>query len=285
MRKVLFVLLCLFFFSVKAFSGEILIDKIVATVESMPITSYEVRNIAAFYSGSKDVLRSIVDDYVIMYYAKRLGIHVSDEDVDKFIKNIAARNGLSEDEFLRKLKENGIDLHYYRLGVKLQIYRRRFAMRMFAYGVRVTDAEVERYYRLHKDQFHPSPILVMSIISVKERKLAEEIYKKLISGANFEELKMRYSMDKQPERAIPLSAFNPAIKRQLASLKPGQISSIIEAGGVYYIVKMIGVKGESASTEAIKEKIRNLLFARKIDARLKGWLKMVKARTDIEIFG
>ncbi len=284
MGKLFFVLIYVFLLSAETFANGIVIDKIVATVEGMPITSYEVKNIAGFYKGSKDVLKSIVNDYVIMYYAKRLGITVTDEDVDRFIRNVAERNGLTVDEFLKRLRESGIDEHYYRLGVKLQLYRRKFAMRMFAYGVSISKADIERYYKLHKDELKVAPVLVMSIIAVKNRALAEKIYNELTSGADFYKLKARYSMDKQPERAIPLSAFNSAIRSQLASLKPGQISSIIESNGVYYIVKLIKRQGGATGLKNVEERIRNLLFAKKIDARLKSWLKMVKARTDIEIF-
>ncbi len=259
------------------------VDKIIATVEGQPITTYELKNIAGFYRNTPNLLNVVIDDYVIMYHAKKLGIDVTDKDVNRFIKNVAVRNGMSVDEFLKRLKDSGIDLHYYRLGVKLQLYRRKFAMRMFGGSIRISDADIQRYFKLHKGEFKSTPVLVMSIIAVKNRDLADKIYSMVHDNPSlFGKLKRLYSTDKTPSKAIPLNAFNTSIRSQLATLKPGEISPIIEANGTYYIVKLLRIEKEEPG--ALKNQIKDVLFAKRIEAKLNSWLKMVKARTDIEIF-
>ncbi len=282
----LFLLALFSLFSFTAFSKGIVVDKIVATVEGQPITAYELENISGFYNSksTKELVNRVIDDYVVMYYAKKMGIVVTDDDINRYINNMANSNGMSEDAFLQKIKEQGIDLDYYKKGVELSLYKRKFALRMFAPTIHITEADIERYYNLHKGEFKANPVLVMSIISVRDKDLAYSIYKKLQQGGNFESLKEKFSMDKEPERAIPLSAFNRTIRSKLAALKVGGISDIIEADNVYYIVKLINKKGEKVSLNSLKDRIRNMLFEQRVKAKLASWIKMVKTRTDIEIF-
>ncbi len=287
MRKVLFLSLFFIVFACsQAFSKEVVADKIVATVEGQPITAYELSSIAGFY-GTKDLntlVNRVIDDYVIMYYSKKMGIVVSDEDINKFIANMASRNNMSVEDFLASVKKSGIDLDYYKEGVRLGLYRRKFASKMFAYSIRISKEDVERYYNLHKKDLRANPVFIMNIIAIKNKKTAEYVFKKLQNGADFSKLKNRFSLDKEAVKAIPLSAFNKEIQAELSGLKKGDISNIIEASGVFYIVKIIDKKNAEADLNSMSGRIKNILFEKKIKARVSSWLKMVKSRTDIEIF-
>ena len=287
MKKVFTVsLLFIVLLAMQSFSKEVVADKIVATVEGQPITAYELSNIAGFYhTRNLDALvNKVVDDYVIKYYAKKLGIVVNDEDVNRFVDNLAKRNNMPADTFLQKVKESGIDIDYYKKGIALSLYRRKFAIKMFAPAIRITKADIERYYKLHKDEFKANPVLIMDIISVRSRELAETIYSKLQNGGNFKSLQKQFSIDKGGPKAIPLSAFNKTIQSELSNLKIGDISNIIEANNNFYIVKLLNKKGTQVNADTVSTNIRTILFGKKIESKLSSWLKMVKARTDIEIF-
>lgn len=287
MKKTLFLSLFLIaFICVQSFSKEVVADRIVATVEGQPITAYELSSIAGFYK-TKDLntlINRVVDDYVIMYYSKKMGVFVKDEDVGKFIENMASKNSMSVDEFLASVKKSGIDLDYYKEGIRLGLYKHKFASKMFAYSVRISKEDVERYYNLHKEELKASPVFMMNIIAVNNKKTAEDVFKRLQNGADFNKLKNRFSLDKENVKAIPLSAFNKKVQGELSGLKKGDISNIIEADGIFYIVKIVDRKNSEANLSLINNKIRDILFEKKISAKMSSWLKMVKSRTDIEIF-
>ncbi len=276
------VILC----SINFASASVVVDKIVATVEGQPITAYELENIAGFYGthNTKILIDRVINDYIVMYYAKKMGIIVTNEDINKYIDNIAKQNEMSPDMFLQKVNDSGIDIEYYKKGIRLGLYKKKFALKMFAPTIHITTKEIQRYYRLHKGEFKANPILIMSIISVKNKQLANTIYLKIKQGINFDFLKKKYSIDKENAKAIPLSAFNKNIRIQLSRLKVGDVSNIIEASGIYYIVKLVDKKGENVNFSAVKNKIEGILFTTKINAKLASWIKMVKSRTDIEIF-
>ncbi len=287
MKKIApFLFLFIFVTVFSSYSNERVVDKIVATVEGHPITAYEITNIAGFYNTQDPVklVDMVIDDYIIMNYAKNLGIVVTDEDIDKYIEALAERNGFSEGKFLAKVKASGVDMDYYRLGIKLQIYKQKFALKMFASSIKISKDEIDRYYVLHKKQLNPGLIFVMSIISTKDKKTAKIVYKGLSNGGDFYKLKKQFSMDKTKVKTIPESAFNKEIRKKLLKLKKGEYSDIIESNGTYYIIKLIDKKTASNDETLVAEQIKNILFGEAIESKLNSWLKMVKNRTDIEVF-
>ncbi len=260
-----------------------LVDKIIATVNGKPITTYELQNLAGFYRthNIKELLNSVIDDYLIEQYAKSMGIEVQDKDIEKYMENMAHANNLSMDEFLQKLKENHIDLEYYKKGVMLKLYRIKFARRLFLGSVRVSDEDVENYYKLHKDQFkNYSKVLKLDILTMNDKKTAEAVYRQLKNNKTFESIKTENKAVREEIRQIPINALNPYLQSKLLSLKPGEYTDIIESDGRYYIVKLLKIQ----SGDNLKEDIRNILIDQRVSAKLKSWLKMVRARSDIEVF-
>ncbi|AEA33021.1 peptidyl-prolyl cis-trans isomerase [Hippea maritima] len=271
-------------FVLVGFSSEAkTVDKIIATVNGKPITTYELQNLAGFYrvNNLNTLLNEVIDDYLIRQYANNMGIIVSDEDVEKYIQQMAEANNLSEDEFLAKLKESNIDLNYYKEGIKLRLYRIKFARRVFLSSIKITDKDIENYYNLHKDKFKgKSKVLVLSIITLGDLETAKKVYSLLKKGKSFEDLLNKYSTTKESTRKVPIETLNPYLQKKLLSLKPNQYTDIIQSAGKFYIVKLLGTE----EGESIKDTIRNTLIDQQITAKLKSWLKMIRARSDIEVF-
>ncbi len=281
-KELLFGALIVILFSLNALSAK-LIDKIVATVNGEPITLYELKNISPLYKAKtpKALLNMVIDDYLIEQYARNVGIRVSEEDVEKYLENMARRNNMSVDEFLNRLKESGIDIEEYKRGIKLQLYRYLFARRVFLPTISISQKDIENYKKLHKNMLKSyNRAVVLSIISLPDLKTAQMVYSKLKSGANFYEMLKKYSLNKNPRREIPIMALNPYLQKKILSLKKGEFTNILEAGGKFYIVKLIDIKQEGGA----KERIRFILAEKQIEAKLKSWLKMVRARSDIEIY-
>lgn len=291
MRKglILSVLGIFFTFAIINFasSAPVVVDKIVATVSGNAITTYEMKNLAPFYPSAKgsDLLNKIIDDYVIMDYAKKnLMIDITDSDIDNYIERLAKANNISVDDMYAKMKDDGMNMDYYKKGIRLMLYRRKAMGKMFAPSVRITDEEMKRYFAEHKNELNAQPVFVMSIIMLKDKKLALKIRKKIASGEKFDILKKKYSFDKESSKTIPLSAFNNAIQAQLENMKIGDISPVIEANSIFYIVKLLDKKGTANNFESEKNRIKELLFIKKMKSKLSNWLRVMKNRMDIEIY-
>ncbi|WP_022671199.1 peptidyl-prolyl cis-trans isomerase [Hippea alviniae] len=283
MKKILIVLVVVFFGLTSLPNAATLVDKIVATVDGKPITLYELKNIAGFYNAKKpqELLNRVIDDYLIKEYAENVGITISDDDVERYIENLAAQNNLSTEEFINKIKASGIDFDYYKEGVRLILYRIKFARKVFLPSIKITEQDIKNYYKLHKNELSSSnKIAVLSIITLDSLKKAQKVYKLLQKGKDFYKLLEKYSLTKDKTRDVPISALNPYLQSQILSLKSGEHTNIIESEGRFYIVKLIKIK----EAEDIDQQIRNILIDKRINSKLKSWLKLVRARSDIEIY-
>ncbi len=283
MKKILVSVIIILFGLTGMLNAATLINKIVATVDGKPITLYELKSIAGFYNAKspQELLNRVIDDYIIREYAENVGITISDEEVEKYMENLAARNNLTLDDFINKIKDSGIDLDYYKEGIKLLLYRIKFARKVFLPSVKISKQDIENYYKLHKEELaSSSKIAVLSIITLDSLKKAQTVYKLLKKGEDFDKLLEKYSLTKDKTRDVPIAALNPYLQNKILSLKNGEYTNIIESEGKFYIVRLIEIK-EGAD---IDRQIRNILIDKRINSKLKSWLKLVKARSDIEIY-
>ncbi len=263
--------------------GSKLVDKIVATVNGTPITLYELKNIAPLYGAKsvKQLLKKVIDDTIIEQYSKNIGITISNERINQYLSNVASRNNLTISEFLDRLRKSGINIDEYKKGIKMLLYRYTFARRVFLPSVSVTKKDIKRYYNLHRNLFkNTNKIVILSIISLDNLKTAQTVYNKLKNGADFKKMLEKYSLNKRLKRAIPIAALNPYLQKTILSLKEGEFTNIIESDGKFYIVKLLSIKGENN----IDTQITNILIGQQIEKKLKSWLKMIRARSDIELF-
>ncbi|WP_434564950.1 peptidylprolyl isomerase [Thermoanaerobacterium thermosaccharolyticum] len=110
-------------------------------------------------------------------------------------------------------------------------------------NVKVTDSEALKYYNDNKSQFE---VVKASHILVSDEKTANEIYDKLMKGANFAELAKQYSIDTSTKdnggelgeftRGTMVTEFENAA----FALKPGEISKPVKTQYGYHIIKSEG---------------------------------------------
>lgn len=107
-------------------------------------------------------------------------------------------------------------------------------------NVKVTDSEALKYYNDNKSQFE---VVKASHILVSDEKTANEIYDKLMKGANFADLAKQYSIDTSTKdnggelgefaRGTMVQEFEDAA----FALKPGEISKPVKTQYGYHIIK------------------------------------------------
>ena len=146
-------------------------------------------------------------------------------------------------------------------------------------GVSTTPSDVKSFYRsLHPDsipyintQVEISQILAYpsyseeAIFEVKERLL--ELRKRVMEGEDFGTLAILYSEGPSASRRGELgfmmrAELDKAYATEAWSLKPGQVSKIVESSFGYHIIQMIERRGDRANT-------RHILMRPKADANAK----------------
>lgn len=140
-------------------------DYIVAVVNSELVTAYEVEQRVARAreeirrSGARepasDVLRkqaidSLIDERVLITYARDSGAKVDEVELDRAVNSVAANNRMSLAELRRRLAAEGLEFGRFRNNVRDQILVERVREREVHQRIQITDSEVDRYLEQQK---------------------------------------------------------------------------------------------------------------------------------------
>ena len=256
----------------------------------------EVEKGVKYKDTFKDImLDQMIDIEAVTQQAKKDGLAPSKEEVDKAFDEL--KKNIDADEAYKKaLQEKGIDDTYLRQqqeqDLTIQNYKENFDK-----NVKITDEEMQKYYNEHKkdyykDEVKASHILISTVddngkelseAKKKEaKKKAEEVLKKAKSGEEFSELAKEYSDDKgSAENGGDLGYFTKGqmvqpFEEAAFSLKPGEISGIVESEYGYHIIKVYDKIDEQLPFNDVKDEIKNILIEDKYVASIEDISKKAK---------
>ena len=240
------------------------------------------------------ILDEQINGEILMERAAKMNLLATDAEVeDKFTES---KSPYTEDEFQRKLKESGLTIDDLKSDIRRQLSIQKLLNREIVAKISITDQDVTDYYNQNRAQFniaepqyriaqivvtpHPDP----SVHNRKNDKATTEaeagqkaatLEKKLEAGADFSQLAMDYSEDTSSSTGgdlgfIPESALNqsdPALKKAVLSMKPGQSTKPIAVkGGSYRILKLLAKEAagqRELSDPQVQQGIRDMLRNRK----------------------
>ncbi|MBF0264308.1 MAG: peptidylprolyl isomerase [Gammaproteobacteria bacterium] len=196
------------------------LDRIVAIVDDDVITKVELeRNFKSIVGNlkqqgkslppanilSKKVLDKLIMDKIQMNLAKQVGIRQDETTLNRSIHKMAEKNNLSLTDFISALKEQNIDYEDFRLQIQQQITLSRLQQKFVDSKVIISNHDVDNYLLNFKDEidantlYHPAIILFSipegaSSDKIDELKIrANEVYKKLLDGADFRNTAIEFS--------------------------------------------------------------------------------------------
>ena len=244
-------------------------------------------------------LDSLIDRELVLSEFKRMGATMKaqyvDDDVNSIIRESFKGN---RDAFVKELAQNGMTLKKFReLREKMMIVS---AMRgkQAAQQVPSTPKEVETYYHKNIDKWREGGMIKISRIVIPkysgdagtspegQRKLAEELRRKIIGGADFATTAKAYSPDSfYADDWVARDQMKPSIANAAFSLKQGGVSSVLEEEGVYIIIACEAIKhGSAKSLSDVRGEIERSLSSEKSKGSLDQWMEGLRKRAVIKKF-
>jgi foldase protein PrsA len=224
--------------------------------------------------------------------AKKLGVTVSQKDLDKQVEQIKKTyyQG-NEKKFEDALKKDDITLSQLEqyelrpnlLGQKLQA--------RVTQDVKVSDAAAQKYYNANKQSFTTPKTREVRHILVNSKSLAETIETKLKNGASFAALAKQYSKDKgSAAQGGKLCVAHggtsgacqqtvPPFDKAAFSLKTKEISQPVKSVYGYHVIQALSdVKPAKVQTfDQVKAQIQANLASQQKQTAWQAWLaKMAK---------
>lgn len=91
-------------------SGEVLVDRVIASVNGEPILESELRVASLYYgiSDRKKLIDKLVDLYLVYTFLKGRGAEVPESYIDQAVESMAKMNGKTVEEFYKELYSMGV---------------------------------------------------------------------------------------------------------------------------------------------------------------------------------
>lgn len=239
------------------------------------------------------ILDQLINNEILFQRAKALNLVASDAEVESRFEQ--SKSSFTEDEFQKKLQASGLTVDDLKREIRRELSIQKLLNREVTSKITITDSDIAAFYASHKAQFdvpepqyHVAQIVVTpypdpgihNLESSDATTLAQAKAKvamleaKLASGADFSQLAMDYSENSSGQNGgdlgfIPESSLNqtnPAMKKAVLSLKPGQVSQPILLKDGYHIIKLIAKEQAGQrplSDPQVQQSIRQTLESRR----------------------
>ncbi len=241
-----------------------------------------------------NILDELINQEILLGRAKKMALEATDGEVeDKFTE---AKSPYTEEEFQRKLKETGGTVDDLKRDIRRQLSIQKLINKEVVSKISITDQDVGDFYNQNRAQFnvaepqyHIAQIVVTprkdpqvrnrknddATTDAEARRKCAMLIERLNNGADFAQLAMDYSEDPVtaatsgdlgyiPESA--LSQSDPALKKAVLTLRPGQASGVIASRESYRILKLIAREApgqRELSDPQVQQSIRDALRNRK----------------------
>lgn len=313
------VALCLFAFFRPPVARAEMVDRIIAIVNDDVITFSDLnregaplfRRIiqeappdqveAALLKARGEILSGLIDKLIVAQRAKKLGISVSDAEVDEAINKIIARNNVTPEKFWQQLTLMGTTEHDYRELIRSQILQERLIDYEIRSRVVVTDEKIHEYYEKNYTQKIKKggyQILQMGFAWKEDTpaakadalRRAEEARKQVLAGQDFRTVARQSSDLPSAKDGGDIGVFKKSemadyMKTSILGLKVGQISTIQETPVGYQFFKLLSDEGDvafQAPFEAVKDKIRQQLYNEALNSQFQKWVKELRDQAYIK---
>ncbi len=300
MRKIyltLFIILLFFFLGSRSLFAKI-VDGIVAVVNGEIITFSDIRDLSK-KEGSKDIkalLNQLIEMKLIDQEAKKYKIEVSDEEVNEALDRILEVNKIDIERLKETLRLGGESLLSYKKELKREILR----MKLLSIAIRqkfvIKEEDIAKYYETHREEFDHQRVVRVSHIFISKEKGRLYAYKRALHilslikrGMNFSEAAKRFSESPSATYGGDIGFFKrgemvPSLEKVAFSLKPGEISGIIETRSGFNIIKVTEIKDEGPKPpRLVKKEIERILYKKEFDTKFREWLKALKSKSYIEV--
>jgi peptidyl-prolyl cis-trans isomerase SurA len=241
-----------------------------------------------------EVLRSLIDNEIMLQRAEKAGLVATDADVEARLSEL--KTPYTKEEFDKQLRNWGLTLDELKARIRKDESVKKLFNKDITSKINISDADVAAFYNANRGSFNlPEPQVHMAQIVVSphpdpnvrnlkndKAKTEEEASRKikaiearLRQGEDFAMVAQNYSEDPQttpnggdlgflPESS--LDKTSPELRKLVLALQPGQLSPVIHTQDGYRILKMISKEPagqRDLSDPRAQQSIRETLLERK----------------------
>lgn len=230
-----------------------------------------LQNQAVAYLVQQEKYRQKADD---------LDVEVSEKELDDRVEQLKDQYfGGNDKQFQENLKTQGLTEEQIRGEIESQLISEKIYAKVTE-GVKVTDAEIEKYYNDHKADYKQGASReVRHILVAKNKKaLADDIRRQLQNGGNFAALAKKHSTDPGSKSnggklTVRKGETVPPFDKVAFELDKGELSQPVETQYGWHLIEALSdVTPEKQTPLAeVKEQIRQQLLQERRQKAITEW--------------
>ena len=247
----------------------------------------------------KNILENLINLELLYQESKKEGIQVDEkilnEQYENWKKQIPNQEALNE--FFKKLNLSETSIKdKFKTGLAVQ----QFVEKKFGQKALVSEQETKAFYDSNPNFFKIPEQVCASHILIKvdpkadaaqkaaARKKIDDIQKRLKNGENFSELAKKVSDCPSNTKGGDLGCFSRGqmvkpFEDVAFSLKPGEVSGIVETDFGFHIIKVMDKKPETTlAYEQVKDRLAAMLKKDKVEKETDLYLEKLKKDAKIE---
>jgi peptidyl-prolyl cis-trans isomerase SurA len=281
-------------------------DNVAATVNGRTITYAELdkKYQSTFMSSTErpsddqmaiqklEVLRSLVDNEIMLQRAEKLGLMATDADVESKFAELKAP--YTQEEFQKQLASTKMTVEDMKAQLKRDLSVQKLFLKEISSHISISDRDITDFYNANKSSFNfPEPQIHLAQILVtpnpdpnvrnlksdkaqneeQARKKIDMLVARLKQGEDYAQLAQNFSEDPQtapnggdlgfvPESA--LEKVNPDLRKAIQAASPGQFTNPVRTAEGYRVFKIYSKEpaGQRELTDprvqqSIRETVRN----------------------------
>ena len=266
------------------------------------------QRLQAFEERSKDILRDLIDKYLILQEAADLGMDANLE-VLKQVEQLRIDNNFPNQEAMEAaMLKQGISIEEVKDSIRYRNLRSQVIHREVTSRIVITTEESRVYYEAHKQDFDRPPGVSLAMIAVSteglsateleaKKKIMDDVQAALKKGDEFGELASKHSEDPSGLNGGELGFFErdpdgnymatPEMEEIVRKLARGQTTEILTnpQNQTLMILKLLDRhEGGILSFEIAKNDIFNVLMDQRAEPKVRGYLTKLRAQGYVEVY-
>lgn len=275
-----------------AFAAPQVVDKVAAVVDNSVVLESDVNSLLqsvklnAQQAGQQlpddatlrhQITDRLIMDNIILQMAQKIGIQVTDEQLNQAITNIAAQNRMSLDQLKSQLAYEGLNYNTYRNQIRKEMLISEVRNNEVRRRITVLPQEVDTLAKQiatqtgENDELNLSHILIPLSENPTQQQvdeaenLATSLVKQINEGADFGKLAITYSADSQALKGGQmgwgkLQEIPTLFAERLTQAQKGQVVGPIRSGVGFHILKVNDIRGGNKSVSVTETHARHILI-------------------------
>jgi len=226
----------------------------------------------------KQALEALIEDRVLVTYARENGPRVDEAELDRVVANVAAQNKLTMDQLRERLRVEGTDYKSFRENLRDQMMTERVREREVQSRIKITDAEIDAYLDKKRAALEQGGMvnLAQVLVAVPEgapeavvaekRARAEAALARIKGGEDFAKVAREVSEDGNKARGgeigmRPADRLPDIFVNAVRNLKTGQVApKLLRSGAGFHILKVVERQGAGSMTQSLQTHARHVLL-------------------------